>query len=65
MVLTARRADKLAEVTEKCRAAHIKLAETKEIRHVVAIEADMTKKSDIERLIGKIGGRIDMYVLVK
>lgn len=61
MVLTARRADKLAEVKEKCLAAHKDCPGEQKGREVITIEADVTSKGDVEGLLGRIGNkRIDM-----
>ena len=62
MILTARRADKLAETKEKCLAAQKESGVSQDGLVVLALEADMTSKSDVEGLLGKTGGRkIDMY----
>lgn len=62
-VLTARRADKLAEVKERCLAAYKVPGATCDENTVVVIEADMSSKVDLERVAARLEGRrLDMYV---
>lgn len=62
-VLTARRADKLAEVKEKCLAAYKDSGAIFDEKTVVVIEANMSSKVDVERVAARLEGRrLDMYV---
>jgi 3-hydroxy acid dehydrogenase/malonic semialdehyde reductase len=55
LVLTARRADKLAEVKAKCEEALGGKGK------VLVIEADMTKREDLNGILGKLEGlKVDM-----
>ncbi|KAJ4176633.1 hypothetical protein NW755_014306 [Fusarium falciforme] len=63
VVLTARRVDKLAEVKKQCLAAYEESTGKKDEEAALALEADMTNKSDVEGLQGKLEGRkIDILV---
>ncbi|BCS22554.1 uncharacterized protein APUU_30779S [Aspergillus puulaauensis] len=62
-VLTARRADKLAEVKERCLAAYNDSGATCDENTVVVIEADMSSKVDLERVAARLEGRrLDILV---
>ena len=52
LILTARRADKLAEVKKSCESA----GKAK----VVLVEADMMKTSDLDQILPKAGLKVDM-----
>jgi len=65
VILTARRADRLAEVKDKYLAAHKDLPVSQDTRIVITLEADMTNKNDVEGLLGNIGSKkVDMCVFV-
>ncbi|KAM5342287.1 hypothetical protein ACJ41O_013253 [Fusarium nematophilum] len=63
VILSARRAGRLAELRERCLAAYEEGTGVREDDAAVAIEADMTNKIDIETLVSKVNGRkIDILV---
>lgn len=58
VVLLARRADRLAEVKQKCEEAHQKAGVKGK---VVVIEADVSKRDSLDQVLGKLEGmKVDM-----